>query len=296
MKRLSSFVFCLLLGLMALPMQAANDIVRVSATYEYVSSDSRETPDQAERTAIERAKQKALEEKFGVDVSSVTNTLMASRTSGKTTSSETNVFSIGGTSVRGEWIETTKQEVLDKTFTNGFWVVKVHVEGKARNNAADKADIRYAFVKDVQDMESPVTFRDNNDLFMRFSSPVAGFLCVYLVDENQNAYCLLPYMSQQSGIQNVKANKDYIFFTTKTDPKADEYTLTCERSSEQNALYVVFSPNDFTKAADHAGGKNFRNEQLPRELSYEGLLKWLSRNQTRDAEMVVRTSIITIRK
>ena len=293
MKRM---ILGVLLAWVFWPLQAANEIVHVHATYEYVSSNARETPEQAERTAIERAKLQALEEKFGVDVTSVTNTLTASRTNGNEAAAETNVFSIGGTSVRGEWIETTKQEVLDKSFVNGFWVVKVRVEGKARNNTADKADIHFAFVKDVQDLEPPVTFRDHNDLFLHFSSPVAGYLCVYLVDEAQNAYCLLPYMSQQKGSQAVQANKDYVFFSTKFDKFADEYTVSCERSSEQNALYVVFSPHEFTKAADKDGGKNFRDEGMPRELKYEALLKWLSKIQTRDPEMVVRTSVITIRK
>jgi len=61
-------------------------------------------------------------------------------------------------------------------------------------------------------------------------------------------------------------------------------------------LYVIFSPNDFTKPFDNEGGKNFRNESLPRELSYEDFQKWLSNNQTRDPEMLVSTSVITIRK
>lgn len=292
MKRL--FLYILLTAL-CLPLFAAKDIVRVAATYEYVSDNARETPEQAERTAIERAKQKALEEKFGVDVSAVTNTLITNR-SGSDAQSQTNVFSLGGTSVRGEWIETTEQKVLEKTFVQGFWRVVVHIEGKARNTAAEKADIRYTFVKDVQDLESPVAFRDGSDLFLRFSSPVAGYLCVYLVDEAQNAYCLLPYMSQQTGSQPIEANKDYIFFSSKYDRDAQEYTLNCANSSEQNALYVIFSPNDFTKASDHQAGKNFRDEQLPRELSYEAFLKWLSRNQTRDPNMLVSPSIISIKR
>jgi len=279
-------------ALLCLPGFAAKDIVRVEATYEYVSSNPHETPDQAERTAIERAKQKALEDKFGIDVSSVTNTFISQ----KDQASQTNVFALGGTSVRGEWIETIKEQVIEKTFVQGFWRVKVHVEGRARNHATEKADIQYTFVKDVQDLESPVTFRDGSDLFLRFMSPVAGHLCVYLVDEAQNAYCLLPYMSQQNGSQAIEANKEYIFFSEKYERGAQEYSLNCANSSEQNALYVIFSPNDFTKAADHQAGKNFRDEQLPRELSYEAFLKWLSRNQTKDPDMVVRTSIISIRK
>lgn len=42
--------------------------------------------------------------------------------------------------------------------------------------------------------------------------------------------------------------------------------------------------------------KNWRDEQLPRLLSYEDLMKWLARNQTRDENMVVRREVITIRK
>ncbi len=279
-------------ALLCLPGFANNDIVRVEATYEYVSNNPHETPEQAERTAIERAKQKALEDKFGVDVTAVTSTLI----SNKDKSSQTNVFALSGTSVRGEWIETIKEPVIETTFMQGFWRVKVHVEGRARNYTTEKADIKYTFVKDIQDLESPVTFRDGNDIYLRFSSPVSGHLCVYLIDEAQNAFCLLPYMSQQTGSYAIEANKEYVFFSEKFERGVQEYTLNCERSSEQNALYVIFSPNDFTKAADHQAGKNFRDEQLPRKLNYEAFLKWLSRNQTKDPDMIVKTSVISIRK
>lgn len=274
----------------------AGDIVRVSAIYEYVSNNPNETPTQAEANAFKAAKIKALEDRFSIDVTAVTQSMMINRVEGEDAKTQTNVFSARETAVRGEWIETLQQKVLEKNYTNGFWVIKVRVEGKARNYSTEKADIQYVFVKDVQDVESPVTFRDGNDLFLRFSSPVAGYLCVYLVDEEKNAFCLLPYMSRQSGSQPVEANKDYVFFSPKFDKEAQEYTVNCERSSEQNMLLVVFSPNEFTKAADKQGGKNFREEQLPRELSYEALMKWLSRNQTKDPDMVVRSTLITIRK
>ena len=289
LKRISFYILSLLA---VLPCFAANDIVRVSATYEYISDNPRETPEQAEKSAFDRAKQKALEDKFGVDMASVTNTFVVNSAK----QSQNNTFALGGTSVRGEWLETLKEQVLDKQFTNGFWVVKVKVEGRVRNYAAEKADIQFTPVKDIQDLESPVTFRDGNDIFLRFSSPVAGHLCVYLVDEAQNAYCLLPYMTQQTGSQPIEANKEYVFFSSKFDRSAQEYTLTCERTSEQNALYVVFSPNDFIKAADKQGGKNFRDEQLPRELSYEAFLKWLTRIQTKDPQLVVRPTVLSIRK
>ena len=292
MKRLS-FLFCVIL---ACSMICAKDIERVSITYEYVSNNPNETPAEAEARALDLAKQKALEDAFGLDVSSVTSTLLSNRTSDGKTESQNNVFSLGETSVRGEWIETIKEQVLEKQFINGFWMIKVYVEGRARNYTNEKADIQFVLVKDIQDLESPVTFRDGSDIFLRFSSPVAGHLCVYLIDEDQNAFCLLPYPSQQNGSQTIEANKEYIFFSTTTDKNAEQYWLNCQRSSEQNAVYVIFSPNDFTKAADKQGGKNFRDEQLPRELSYESLLKWLTRNQAKDADIVVKREVITIRK
>jgi hypothetical protein len=35
---------------------------------------------------------------------------------------------------------------------------------------------------------------------------------------------------------------------------------------------------------------------LPRQLSYEDLMKWLAKNQTRDENMVVRREVISIKK
>ncbi len=274
----------------------AGDIVRVATIYEYVSNNPNEGPEQAKINAFVAAKQKALEERFGLDVSKITNTLQINRNDGKEVKSSSNVFSVGEVAVRGEWIETISEQVLSQSYVNGFWVVKVRVDGRARNYSTEKADIQYTFLKDVDDMDAPVAFRDGSDLFLRFISPVAGQLCVYLVDETQNAYCLLPYMNNQTGSQRIDANKEYIFFSTKYDNDADEYTLNCERSLEHNAIYLVFSPNDFTKAVDKQGGKNFRDEQLPRELTYEALMKWLAKNQTCDENMVVRREVVTIRK
>ncbi|MBR4705124.1 MAG: hypothetical protein IKP02_05930 [Paludibacteraceae bacterium] len=282
--------YIVLCTLYFVPCTFASDISTVRATYEYTSDNPNETPSQVQSKAFERAKLKALEEKFGLDVANMTSTFVSN-------SSGTNVLSLGGTSVRGEWIETLKEQVLEPAaFKDGFWRIKVHVEGRARNNTAEKTDIRYTFVRNVQDIDPPVSFRDGNDLFLRFSSPAAGSLCVYLVDEEQNAFCLLPYPHQQTGCQAVEANRDYVFFSEKYDKDAQEYTVNCERSSEQNALYVIFSPNTFSKASDRQSGTNWRDEQMPRQLSHEAFLKWLARNQTKDPQMVVRREIISIRK
>ena len=292
MKRFSLIICALLICLVSL----AGDIKHISITYEYISDNPSETPEQAERTAVQMAQQKALEEHFGLDVVGVTSIMQRNRQEGKQVSSTSDVFSLRETSVRGEWIETTSQKVLDKTFEKGFWHVKVYIAGRARNHSTDKPEIQYAFINNAHDKQNRDQYYDGDDIFLRFSSPVSGALCVYLIDAEQNAYCLLPYQFNTIGYQLVEGNKEYLFFSETTDPSADEYTLNTMQSSEQNALYVIFSPNTFTKAADQQAGKNWRDEQLPRQLSYEDFMKWLARNQTRDENMVVRREVVTIRK
>ena len=292
MKRISLIICALLICLVSL----AGDIKHISITYEYISDNPNETPEQAEQTAIQMAQQKALEEHFGLDVVGITSTMQRNRQEGQQVSSTSDVFSMRETSVRGEWIETTKQKVLEKTFDKGFWRVRIYIEGRARNHSTEKPEIQYAFINNAHDRQNRDQYYDGDDIFLRFSSPVSGALCVYLVDTEQNAYCLLPYQSNTVGYQPIEANKDYLFFSEMVDPNADEYTLNCMQSSEQNALYVIFSPITFTKAADQQAGKNWRDEQLPRFLSYEDLMKWLARNQTRDENMVVRREVVTIRK
>ena len=290
MKRLSIIITILLMCLMS----QAGDIKHISITYDYVSDNPNETPEQAEQSAINIAKQKALEEHFGVVVVGVNSIIQHQRTSGEYSQATTNAFSLSETLVRGEWIETTKQDVLSKQFEKGFWHVRVYVEGRARNHSTEKTAIQYAFINNAHDRKNRDQYYDGDDIFLRFSSPVSGALCVYLIDAEQNAYCILPYQSNNIGYQPIEANQDYLFFSAAVDPQADEYTLGTQSTNEQNALYVIFSPNTFTKAVDQQSGKNWRNEPLPRQLSYEDLMKWLARNQTRDENMVVRREVITI--
>ena len=292
MKSTSLIICALLICLVSF----AGDIKHISITYEYISDNPNETPEQAEQIAIQMAQQKALEEHFGLDVVGITSIMQRNRQDGQDVSSTSDVFSLRETSVRGEWIETTSLKVLENTFNQGFWYVKVYIAGRARNHSIDKPEIHYAFINNAHDRQNRDQYYDGDDIFLYFTSPVSGALCVYLVDAEQNAYCLLPYQSNIMGYQSVEGNKEYLFFSEMTDPSADEYTLNTMQSSEQNALYIIFSPNTFTKAIDQQSGKNWRDEQLPRQLSYEDLMKWLARNQTRDENMVVRREIVTIRK
>lgn len=167
MKKVGFVIVAILLTMTAY----AGDIEKVSITYTYESNNLHESRAQAEQTALERAKLKAMEEKFGLDVSSVNSIIQQSRTKGDDASSTTDVFSLRETSVRGEWIETIHEKVLEATYQNDFWNVRVFVEGRARNHSTPKANVHYALVKDLVEVDNRDQFRDGSDLFLRFSSP-----------------------------------------------------------------------------------------------------------------------------
>ena len=71
----------------------------------------------------------------------------------------------------------------------------------------------------------------------------------------------------------------------------DEYTLTAQKSIEQNIIYIMFSPNEFIKATDASVKDN-----LPRMLSYSEFMKWKGKCRSRDAEMRVDIQNISIRR
>ena len=270
-------------------MSQANDIKRISITHEYISDNPKETPEQAELMALQQAREKAMEQHFGLDVMGITSAMQRNRSEGSDVSSSSDVFSMSESSVRGEWIETIKQEILEKTFQNGFWHVRVYVEGRARKVTAEKVDIRYALTNNVDELENRTLYHDNDDIYLRFLSPVRGALCVYLVDEEQQVNRLLPHSNiDELGYQPIAADSQYVFFR--------DYKLTCQKNSEQNIVYIIFSPDIFFKATDQKIGKNWQGDELLPQLGYNDFRKWLSRNQTKDKNMVVKTEVITIRK
>lgn len=288
-------VLLILLCAMSLPLFAAKEkLTNVSITYDYLSNDRNESKAEAEIHAIEKAKRKALENAFGVDVSSIVVSMDRENFEEGRLFSDEEFFSLGSTVAKGEWIETVTEKILSIYHDGSIWHVRVFVEGKAREKSGVPIDLQYAFINNSHDKQNRTTYYDNDDIFLRFSSPVAGALCVYLIDNEKTAYCLLPYMRSDKGYQDVRANRDYVFFSSDTDKEADEYVLTTQTAVEHNVLYVIFSPNKFTKARDRKGARNWRKQQVPRNLPYKDFIEWLAKVQTADKNMQVRTEVISI--
>lgn len=261
----------------------------VEGEYTYHAPEN-VTLEEAKRTALDRAKIQALADAFGTIVSQTNATHVQNR-NGK---SDIDFLSIGGSEVKGEWIETVGQPEYDISYEQGMLVVKVSVKGKAREIVLAQIDIKAKVLRNgTEDKFESDEFRDGDDLYLSFVSPVSGYLAVYLIDAEHKAYCLLPYRSQTDGIYKVEANRRYLFFNIKEAPAqerqyVDEYVMTCSRSSEYNQIYVIFSPQPFAKAADNASA-----ETLPRELNYKEFQKWLIKYREKDKSMAaIKKSIL----
>ena len=279
------------LFLFALPILAQRT-EKVRAEYIYYTPENISL-EEAKRIALDRAKIQAIADEFGTIVSQSNTTLVSNR-NGESTS---DFFSLGGSELRGEWIETIGQPEYQINYEQGMLVVKAIVSGRIREIISAQIDIKAEVLCNGTDLKFARTdFKSGDDLYLYFQSPVDGYLAVYLLDEvSQMVYCLLPYKSSSEAVTPIEHDKPYIFFSAKhAGDKAhlvDEYTMTCNNSVERNTIYVVFSPNEFAKA-----NSNNVEELLPQELSFEKFQKWLSKGRVRDKEMTVVKETITITK
>jgi len=268
----------------------------VKGEYTYYAPEN-VTPEQAKRTALENAKLMALADEFGTSMSEDV------RSGGKVINgkSEEYFFSQGSSEVKGEWIETTDEPEYDIRYEGGQLIVTCRVKGKAREIVNAAIDFKAKVLcNGKEDKFESTQFKNEDDLYLSFQSPVNGYLAVYLEDGEGLVYCLLPYRAQKDGIYPIEANRHYLFFDPKSAPAGeqalvDEYFLTCNGSTEYNQIYIIFSPNQFTKASD--SDKSVQDGlTLPRQLPREDFYKWLAKCRKHDVGMNVKKVGVTVEK
>lgn len=282
-----------LLGLFILCFSlSAQQVRKVRGEYTYHAPENI-TLEEAKHTALERAKIQTIADEFGTVIAQM-NTTFVQNDNGQ---SVIDFHSLGASEVKGEWIETIGEPIYTIRYERDMLVVKVCIDGYIRETSVAKIDFTAKLLcNGVEDKYESSDFKDGDDLYLSFSSPTDGYVAVYLIDANKGVYCLLPYQNDSDGKVFVEHGKHYVFFSPNNVPNevgtiVDEYYLTCNNKEEVNYLYVIFSPNEFTKASDTDAG-----ERLPRTLSFDYFQKWLSRCRKQDIDMTVETKQITIHK
>ena len=283
------FILLMLLNLLSI---SAQKIEKVHGEYTYHVPDN-VSLEEGKRIALERAKIQALAEAFGTLVSQNNSTIVKNG-NGK---SSVDLLSIGGSDVKGEWIETIGEPKFDIFYESNMLTIKVSIDGKAREIKTATIDFEAKLLRNgTEEKYESNEFRYGDDLYLYFKSPINGYLAVYLLDENtQQVFCLLPYKSSGEPAYKIIHDKPYVFFSCQkaeeNPSEVDEYTMTCERSVEQNTIYIVFSPNMFAKAFAEDGSIG-----LPRQLPLKEFLKWLGKCKAKDTAIQIQCLTLKISK
>ena len=272
---------------------SAQEVKTVSGSYEY-HAPKNISMEEAERIALERAKLQAIADEFGTLVSQSNFTSVSNRNG----ESDVDFFSLGGSETKGEWIETLGEPQFNRSFDEeGNLIIKVTVRGRIREINRAQIAIEAKVLCNGTDLKFERSdFRNGDDLYLYFKSPVDGYLNVYLLDEaTKSVFCLLPYRKSRQGAVFVEHDEDYLFFSKKAagvySSEVDEYVMTCSRNMERNILYVMFSPNEFAKSSLEKS-PNTR----PHQITWIDFQKWIKRNRSRDDDFNVKAIEITIKK
>ena len=293
MKRILSVI--ILCATSAFGWMAAQRIVLVSGE-DVFYAPSTLSLEQAKKEALQQARKKVLEAKFGTTINSTTNIHLGNNDA-EDASSHTEVQTISMNEVKGEWIEDTREPVQEISYDKsiqGYTIIRTQIWGKAREISFAKANIDVQLLKDTIILYDADVFQDGQSFYVSVQSPVAGYVAVYLLDESEDkAYCLLPAAADNRGAVPIKSNSRYVFFSedyaarhysTQDHTLGTEYILTATRSVLFNQLYVVFSPSEFYKAND----KQEKSDKyiLPRETTIQQFQKWLVSCKIHDSQLV----------
>jgi len=251
------------------------------------------TLDRAEAVAVEQAKLRIIADNFGTIVgSSSTMTL-----SNKNGVSQSEIFTFGETEVKGEWLETLDGPHVERKVVNNEFVLEVTISGKIREIVSAPVLFRSKVLRNgITDNCESDSFKQNDYMYMSFQSPQEGYLSIYITD-GKDVQCLYPYNGLSADYMKVEADKRYVFFSRENSGDIDPLRVTrcrlgCKEDNEYNRIYLVFSPNRYSKAIDYSASEG----NMPRMLSFEQFHAWLSKIRRLDGELTCKPFDIVINK
>ena len=290
----------LLIGIAAIipMMSSAQKMLTASGEYTYHLPQNL-TIDQAKMIALERAKTQIIAENFGT-VMGVNNSTVVSNVNGESTIS---FLSIGESEVKGEWIATIGEPRMAISYEQNMIVINVRLKGTIREIKSVKVPFEVSILKNgIEDKFESYEFRDGDHLYISFETPINGYVAIYLYDQS-GVSRLLPLKHQTEGSKLVESGKRLVFFSHKKSQYSvelnknieslySEYTLFCNEDNEMNRIYVIFSPNKFSRPIDNTA----TNYDMPAMLTFEAFQSWLAKSRKQDSDMCVKIQDIIIKK
>lgn len=277
----------LLWGL-ALQATAPSRTVSVSGETVYYDNGTH-SRDECMLLAAEQARVEALAREFGTIVTQEiiqTDRIVANRES-------SDFLMLSGTEVKGEWlgdIEPPKYEF--SVAPDGTMIVKCSVRGNARAISNEAVEFETYVLRNGTDKRNADThFMDGDDMCLYFLGSTDGSLSVWLEDQSHTVYALLPYPGDPRGKVYLKANKPYTFFSSRCGKgefgPEEELILTAPEHTEYNRIYVVYSPDNYSRPPMQAVSA------IP-SLPSADFNKWLMKVRRTDPRLAVKSINIEI--
>ena len=204
---------------------------------------------------------------------------------------------IGNNRVKGEWLETDKEEfkeesrLSEKKGNKEFEVwLTCQISGSVREILKPKLDFQAEPLSCPKSNCRTTDFGNGEQLYVYFRSPSSGFLSIYAVQDDQTAYRLLPYQEMEAPYEDaipVKADYEYIFFSQQPGHsyfsdfsiyKVDEMVMETTKDKEFMQLYMVFSTEKFSKPILNSG-KVVEQGLLPKSLTQSRFEEWIQNNR-----------------
>lgn len=309
MKRLiQKLIFILSFSLLPL-LAFSQKTITVEGTAQVELTETQSIQEIKNR-ARELATVDALERAFGRVVIQGNSTYMTNLQSGEKIETNTVFNTIANTSVKGEVIEVLSEKfsnITGTTIIDGRKIpvtdIRCDIEIRAKEITTPPVEF-VCFTLGCTDEKCRTTaFKNNDILYLYFSSPVKGYLSVYL-DDKTDAQRLYPYSNMPEEFDGgvpVEADTKYFLFSDRPEFNyfpgknflTDKYQLVCNSPQDMNRLFIIFSLSPVNKPF-LTGVKDLeKGYQLPKSLRSEDFQKWLNKYRSM-GKSNVQVSIIDI--
>lgn len=273
-------------------VMTAQDIKIVEANYTYYSPPNLSLLE-AKTEAIKRAQIEAIGASFGFIVTS-NNFMGMDNNNGQ---SHLLFSQLSESEVKGEWLRDLEEpKVVNIIPMNDMTIsITVHVKGEAREIISSSINYKVKILKNGQDdaFESD-DFKVEDRFYMSFCSPVNGYLAIYMLDDDGNAWRLLPYANSSDPSFKIEQDRQYFLFSEQQDGWG--IRMTCDKEMDFNHIYTIFSPNKFTRTLDSGIIEKDDGIVLPPKLSLKDFQQWLVRIRKHDKELTVNRKTIKVKK
>lgn len=317
MKKIVTILFLLTL---VLPLMAQQpEIVTIKGESLIEWREDLEAKNDVKKTAQEQAIVNALETAFGTLVVQGNSIFLENKRTGQKTETFSKFNMIGNTYVKGEVLNVVSVEFNDietkegkgrKKTVRKLVQCKVVIEAKEVKESSVELQTWTCVCPDKNCRRE--AFKEGEDLFLYFKSPISGYITVYL-DDTKNTSRLLPYQEVSTAYENglpVEADKDYVFFSANAEHNyyqeettVDEYQLYAESEKDLNRVFVIFSKTPINKPELKTDINKAVLEELsqqgfssPKELPSEKFQEWLLKNRYIRDDIQVEVFDISVEK